>query len=137
MVRGLFTGGSLGSYPPSSPAFPPPVLGTPHIRIVSTNDPEWRHELTRYGTSHEWVDRLRREIIRAWDSLVMDADMLAQGNLSKDEAWLAVHFQEHAHNAQANPPPISVNRHHTLCTDAMTAALCVGSRAQTAWEPGI
>ena len=77
VVRGLFTGGSLGWYPSSSPALPPPVLGGQHIRIVSTNDPEWRHELTRYGMSHERVDRLRREIIRAWDCLVMDADTLA------------------------------------------------------------
>ena len=88
VVRGLCTRGSLGWYPPSSPALPPPVLGGQHIHIVSTDDPEWRHELTRYGMSHRRVERLRREIIRAWDSLVMDTDMLAQGNLSKDEAWL-------------------------------------------------
>ena len=45
VVRGLFTGGSLGRYPPSSPTLRhlPPVLGGQHIRIVSTNDPEWRH----------------------------------------------------------------------------------------------
>ena len=70
-------GRSLGWYPPSSPALPPPVLRGQHIRIVTTDDPEWRHELTRYATSHERVNRLRREIIRAGDSLVMDADMLA------------------------------------------------------------
>ena len=39
--------------------------------------------------------------MRAWDSLVMDNHMLAQGNLSRDEAWLVLHFLEHAHNAQA------------------------------------
>ena len=55
--------------------------------------------------SQERVDRLRREIMRAWDFLVMDDDMLAQGNLSRDEAWLVLHFLEHAHNAQAYPPP--------------------------------
>ena len=52
---------------------------------------------------HERVDRLKREIIRAWECLVMDADMLAQGNLSKDEAWLVLHFLEHAHNAHVYP----------------------------------
>ena len=40
--------------------------------------------------------------MRAWDSLVMDDDMLAQGN--RDEAWLVLHFLEHAHNAQASSP---------------------------------
>ena len=105
VVRGLFTGGSLGRYPPSSPALPPPVLGGQHIRIVSTDNPKWRHEPTRYGTSDERVERLRREIMRARDSLVVENDMLAQGNLSRDEAWLVLHFLEHAHNAQAYPPP--------------------------------
>ena len=42
--------------------------------------------------------------MRAWDSLVMDDDMLAQGNLSRDDAWLVLHFLEHAHNAQVFPP---------------------------------
>ena len=46
--------------------------------------------------------------MRAWDSLVMDDDMLAHGNLSRDEAWLVLHFLEHAHNAQAPPPPRSL-----------------------------
>ena len=104
VVRGLFTVGSLGCYPSSSPALPPPVLGRQHIRIVTTDDPEWRHELTRYRMSHERVDRLRGEIIRAWECLVMDADMLAQGNLSMDEAWLVLHFLEHAHSAHVYPP---------------------------------
>ena len=42
--------------------------------------------------------------MRAWDSLVMDDEILAQGNVSKDEAWLVLHFLQHAHNAQAYPP---------------------------------
>ena len=90
VVCGLFTGGSLGWYPSSSLALPPLVLGRQHIGIVSTDDPDRRHELTRYGMSHERVARLRREIIRAWECLVMDANMLAQGNPSKDEAQLCV-----------------------------------------------
>ena len=85
-----FHGVSLGWYPSSSPALPPPVLGGQHIRIVSTDDPEWRQEPTRYGMSAERVDKLRREIGRAWDCLVMDDAMLAQGNLSREEAWLLV-----------------------------------------------
>ena len=43
--------------------------------------------------------------MRAWDSLAMDDDMLAQGNLSRDEAWLVLHFLEHAHNARVYAPP--------------------------------
>ena len=107
VVRGLFTGGSLGWYPSSSPALPPPppVLAGQHIRIVSTDDREWRQELTRYGMSAERLDRLRREIGRAWGRLVMDDAMLAQGNLSRDEAWLVLHFLEHAHSAHVYPPP--------------------------------
>ena len=104
VVRGLFTGGSSGWYPSSSPALPPPVLGGQHIRIVSTDDPEWRQELTRYGMSPDRVDTLRREIGRAWECLVMDEAMLAQGNLSKEEAWLVLHFLEHAHSAHVYPP---------------------------------
>ena len=50
------------------------------------------------------MDKVRREIIRAWDYLVMDAHMLALANLSKDEAWLVLHFLEHAHNAHVYPP---------------------------------
>ena len=84
--RGLFTGGSLGWYPASSPALPPPVLGGQHIRIVSTDDLEWRQELTRYGMVPDRVDRLRRVVGRAWERLVMDEAMLNQGNLSKREA---------------------------------------------------
>ena len=76
VVRGLFTGGSLGGYPPSSPPLPPPVLGGQHIRIVSTDNLEWRYELTRYGMSQEQLQNLRWEMIRAWDSLVMDEEML-------------------------------------------------------------
>ena len=104
VVRELFMGGSLGWYPSSSPALPPSVLGGQHIRVVSADDPEWRYELTRYGTSHERLDRLRKEIIKTRDCLVMDADMLAQGNLSRDVAWLVLHFVDHAHNAHAYPP---------------------------------
>ena len=106
VVCGLFTGGSLGWYPASSPALPPPplVLGGQHIRIVSTDDPKWRQELTRYGMSPGRVDRLRREVGRAWERLVMDEAMLNQGNLSKREAWLVLHFLEHAHSANVYPP---------------------------------
>ena len=105
VVRGLFTGGSLGWYPASSPALPPPpVLGGQHIRIVSIDDPEWRQELTRYGMSPNRVDRLRREVGKAWDCLVMDEAMLNQGNLSKREAWPVLHFLEHAHSANMYPP---------------------------------
>ena len=103
VMRGLFTGGSLGWYPASSPALPPPVLGGQHIRIVSTDDPEWREELTRYGMSPDRVDRLRREVGRAWDCLVMDEVMLNQGSLSKREAWMVLHFLEHAHSANVYP----------------------------------
>ena len=86
VVRGLLTGGSLGWYPASSPALPPPVLGGQHIRIVSTDDREWRQELTRYGMSPDRVVRLRREVARAWERLVMDEAILNEGNLSRDEA---------------------------------------------------
>ena len=137
VVRGLLSGGSLGWYPPSSLALPPPVLGGQHIRIVSTGNPDWKHELTRYGMSEQRVQKLKWEIMRAWDCLVMDYEMLRHGNMSKDEAWLVLPFREHAHNAQAYPPALSGNRHHTLCTDAKAAAVCVGSRAQTTWGPGI
>ena len=54
--------------------------------------------------SPERVDRLRREIGRAWERLVMDDAMLAQGNLSREEAWLVLHFLEHAHSAHVYPP---------------------------------
>ena len=104
VVRGLFTRGSSGWYPPSSLALPPPVLGGQHIRIVSTDNPEWKHELTSYGMSEERVQKLKWEIMRAWDCPVIYDEMLRQGNLSKDEAWLVLHFLEHAHNAQAYPP---------------------------------
>ena len=75
LVRGLFSAGSLGPYPPSSPALPPPVLGGQHIRIASTDNVEWRRELTRYGLSEERVQVLRHQIMIAWDSPVMDDDM--------------------------------------------------------------
>ena len=87
--------------------------------------------------SPDRVDRLRREVGRAWDRLVMDEAMLNQGNLSKREASLVLHFLEHAHSANVYPPKVSGNRHHTLCADAMAAALCVGGRAQAAWGLGI
>ena len=80
------------------------MLGGKHIRIVSTNKAEWKHELTRYGMSEERVQRLKWEIMKPWDCLVMDDEMLRQGNLSKDEAWRMLHFLDHAHNAQAYPP---------------------------------
>ena len=48
LVRALLTGGAFG-YPPSSLALPAPVLEGQHIRIVSTNYPEWKRELTGYG----------------------------------------------------------------------------------------
>ena len=51
VVRGLFTGGALGGYPPSSPALPAPVLASQHIRIVTTNSAEWKREVTGYGMS--------------------------------------------------------------------------------------
>ena len=54
--------------------------------------------------SPDRVDRLRREVGRAWDRLVMDEAMLNQGNLSKREAWLVPHFLEHAHSANVYPP---------------------------------
>ena len=41
--------------------------------------------------------------MRAWDSLVKDDEMLAKGNLSKEEPRLVLHFREHAPNAQAYP----------------------------------
>ena len=104
VVRGVFTGGSLGWYPASSPALPPLVLGGQHIRIVSTDDPEWRQELTRYGMSDGRVDSLRRQVGRAWECLVMDEAMRNQGNLSKREAWLVLYFLEHAHNANVYRP---------------------------------
>ena len=40
----------------------------------------------------------------AWDFLVMEDEMLRQGNLRRDEAWLVPHFLEHAHTAHAYPP---------------------------------
>ena len=104
VVRGLFTGGSLGWYPASAPPLPPAVLAGQRIRIVSTNDPEWRSELTRYGMSDARVRILRREVGRAWESLVMDEAMRNQGNTSRDEALLVLHFLEHAHNANVYPP---------------------------------
>ena len=90
--------------PPPPQHYPPPVLGGQHIRIVSTDGPEWRQVLTRYGMSPDRVDRLRREVGRAWDCLVMDEAMLDQGNLSKREAWPVLHFLEHAHSANVYPP---------------------------------
>ena len=54
--------------------------------------------------SPDRVDRLRREVGRAWDCLVMDEAMLNQGNLSKREAWLVLHFVEHAHSANVYTP---------------------------------
>ena len=48
--------GVIGWYPPSSPALPPPVLGGQHIRIVSTDNPQLKHELTRM--SEEQVERM-------------------------------------------------------------------------------
>ena len=104
VVRELFTGGSLGWYPASAPPLPPAVLAGQRIRIVSTNDPEWRSELTRYGMSDARVRLLRREVGRAWESLVMDEAMRNEGNTSKDEALLVLHFLEHAHNANVYPP---------------------------------
>ena len=104
VVRGLFTGGSLGWYPASSPALPPPVLGGQHICIVSTDDPEWRSELIRYGMSVGRVDILRREVGRAWECLLMDEAMRNQGNTSKEEARLVLHFLEHAQSANVYPP---------------------------------
>ena len=102
-------------HPPASPALRLRVLGGQHIRIVSTNNVKWRRELTRYGMSEERVQVLRHQIMRAWDSLVMDDEMRCQGNVSTDEAWLVVHFLEHAHTAHASPPPpLNGNRHHTL-----------------------
>ena len=71
-VPRLFTGGSLGWYPPSSSALPPPVLAGQHIRIVSTDNVEWKRELTLYGMSEERVQVLRHHIKEAWDSLIMD-----------------------------------------------------------------
>ena len=104
VVRGLFTGGSLGWYPASAPALPPPVLGGQRIRIVSTDNPEWRSELTPYRMSDARLGLLRREVGRAWESLVMDEAMRNQGNTSKEEAWLVLHFLEHAHSANVYPP---------------------------------
>ena len=99
-------GGVIGLVPPFLPGPPPPpVLGGQHIHIVSTDNPESKHELTQYGMSEERVQKLKWELMRAWDCLVMDDEMLRQGNLSKDEAWLVLHFLEHAHNAQVYPPP--------------------------------
>ena len=101
----LFTG-VLGLVPRLGPSItpPPPVLGGQRIRIVSTDDPEWRSELTRYGMSDARMGLLRREVGRAWESLVMDEAMRNQGNTSKEEAWLVLHFLEHAHNANVYPP---------------------------------
>ena len=45
------------------------------------------------------VGLLRREVGRAWESLVMDEAMRNQGNTSKEGAWLVLHFLEHAQNA--------------------------------------
>ena len=104
VVRGLFTGGSLGWYPASAPPLPPAVLAGQRIRIVSTNNPEWRSELTRYGMSDARVRILRREVGRAWEGLVMDEAMRNQGNTSRDEALPVLHFLEHAHNANVYPP---------------------------------
>ena len=50
------------------------------------------------------VHRLRREVGSAWDCLVMDEAMRNQGNLSKREAWLVLHFLAHAHSANVYPP---------------------------------
>ena len=80
------------------------MLGGQHTRIVSTNNVEWKRELTRYGMSEERVPVLRYQIMRAWDSLVMDDEMLRQGNQSRAEAWLVLHFLEHAQTAHAYPP---------------------------------
>ena len=49
VVRGLFTGGSLGWYPPFLPCITSPVVAGQHIRIVSIDNVEWKRELTRYG----------------------------------------------------------------------------------------
>ena len=87
VVRGLFTGGVLGLVPRLGPSItPPPVLGGQRIRIVNTDDAEWRSELTRYGMSDARLGLLRREVGRAWESLVMDEAMRNQGNTSKEEA---------------------------------------------------
>ena len=137
VVRGLFTGGSLGWYPASAPPLPPAVLAGQRIRIVSTNDPEWRSELTRYGMSDARVRILRREVARAWESLVMDEAMRNQGNTSKDEALPVVALSGACTQCKCVPPQVSGNRHHTLCADAMAAALCGGGRAPYAWGPGI
>ena len=104
VVRGLFTGGSLGWYPASAPALPPPLLGGQCIRIVSTDDLEWTSELTRYGMPDARVGELRREVGRAWECLVMDEAMRNQGNTSREEAWLVLHFLEHAQSANVYPP---------------------------------
>ena len=104
VVCGLFTGGSLGWYPAWAPPLPPPVLAGQRIRIVSTDDPEWKSELTRYGMSDALVRLLRREVSKAWESLVMDEAMRNQGNLSRDEALLVLHFLEHAHISNQYPP---------------------------------
>ena len=127
VVRVLFRGGggALGSYPPSSPALLAPVLAGQHIRIVSADSAGSHCELTRYGMSEERVRPVKRHIIEAWDSLVMDDEIGPKGNVTRDEALLVMHFLQHAHNAHSYPPQVSGNRHHTLRTDAMVAALCV------------
>ena len=63
--------------PQDSPS--PPVLGGQHVRIVSTDSPEWKHELTRYGMSEERVQRLMWEIMRVWDCPGMDDEISPRG----------------------------------------------------------
>ena len=79
--------------------------------------------------SEEQLQKLKWEIMRAWDFLVMDDKMLRQGNLFKDEAWLVLHFLEHAYNAQAYPPPHSVEILTTQYAQMLWLQHCV-------WEAG-
>ena len=83
------------------------------------------------------MQTLKWEILRSSDSLVMDDEMLRQGNQSYDEAGLCSTFWSMHTMHKRTPPPLIGNRRDTLCRDAMAAAPCVERTAQTAWEPSI
>ena len=58
--------------------------------------------------SDERVGRLGGEIMRAWDSLVMDDDMLAQRNPSRTRhGWCCTFWSMHTMHKRT-PPPRSV-----------------------------
>ena len=93
VVRGPFTGGALGSYPPSSPALQVSTAAS-SAKILRAGNMS--------GCGMGWL--LRQHIMDGWDSLVMDEDLRSKENVSRGEALLVVHFLEHARNAHSKPP---------------------------------